>query len=758
MTEIENLADAQERLQAATTFDRNVVVTAGAGTGKTTLLVDRLVHLIMREPEPLEISQIVALTFTNKAANEMKSRLRDRLHSYLDTRLDEEPKDTSRRKAQEEVRSLLTRYHLTKDTVDRRATEALRQFERGEIGTLHSFAATLLRLYPMESGIDPQFAEDDGVRFEGHFEESWTAWLDHELSAQGAREAEWKEVLKKITLTDLRALALALCSETVPLDRLARWSQDQAMPRPLREWRKRIEETAAWLVARHPVEQYQIDRLIHAARAVIREFLARGELEDRGLEAEKDLLAEVEPRIVKSWSDEEFERAKELIRVARRLCQIDEKFARLLVDLLLPFATHCRDAFLKQGWISFDSLLVRARNLVRDHPSVREDLKRHFRAILIDEFQDTDPIQYEILLYLAEATGERARHWREVRLTPGKIFVVGDPKQSIYAFRRADIQAYLEVVKDMIEAQGGLECRLTANFRSHGGILDVVNGVFEHLIHPLEGLQPPYVAIHPPQPNDLAPVSDAKPLPFRKAVIRRVECDEGDMNTEQARRLEAESLARWLEEEVLNRAEVLDREGHRVLATAKDVAILLRKLTDVHHYLEPLRRRGIRYIVDGERRFYAAQEVIDAVNLLRALENPHDRSALVGILRSPIGGLKDTEIYRLHQEGLLDYRSITFKPSEAKAKPLDLVRQLYRTLYQLHEETQKLPVGEAVARIFACVPIRLLAAHSFNGEQAVANLEKVRLQAELMGREGLGTLKDVIGRLQKRVFQIKEEG
>lgn len=758
MTKAENLADAQERLRAATTFDRNVVVTAGAGTGKTTLLVDRLVHLIMREPEPLEITHIVALTFTNKAANEMKSRLRERLHSYLDTRLDQEPTDPWTRKAQEEIRSLLSGYHLTKDKVDHRAREALRQFERGEIGTLHSFAATLLRLYPMEAGIDPQFTEDDGARFERHFEESWTSWLDHELSAQGARHPEWKEALKKSNLMELRALALTLCSETVPLERLAERFHDQTMPRHLLQWLKSMEEKAARLVQTYPVEQYQIDRLIRATLRIVREFLARGALEKGAVEEERELLANSEPRIVKSWNDEEFEHAKELIRIARHLCQIEEPFARLLVDLLLPFATLCRESFIKQGWISFDGLLVRARNLVRDHPSVREDLKRHFKAILIDEFQDTDPIQYEILLYLAETIGAHARHWRDVRLTPGKIFVVGDPKQSIYAFRRADIQAYLEVVKDIIEAQDGIECRLTTNFRSHVAILDVVNGVFQYLIRPMAGLQPPYVAIHPPEPDDLAPTSNAEPPPFRKTVIRRVECDQADMNAEQARRLEAESLARWLEEEVLHRAEVIDREGRRVLATAKDVAILLRKLTDVHLYLEPLRQRGIRYVVEGERHFYAAQEVIDAVNLLRTVENPYDRSALVGILRSPIGGLKDAEIYQIHKAGLLDYRSIASKPSDGKANLLGLVKQLYEILYRLHEETRKLPVGQAVGRIFASVPIRLLAAHSFHGEQVVANLEKVRLVAELLGKEGLGTLRDVIGRLQGRVLQIKEEG
>lgn len=752
------IADARERRQAATTFQRNVVVTAGAGTGKTTLLVERLVNLIMREPEPLQITEIVALTFTNKAANEMKSRLRDRLQAYLDARLDREETDATRRKIQDEIQTLITRYHLSKDKVDARARGALRHVERSEIGTIHSFAATLLRLYPMEAGIDPQFAEDDGARFERHFEESWIGWLDQELSAKSERGDEWKEALKKTTLEEIRAIAFALCSETVPVEELGGLLREHAISREPEQWLNKLAEKGGQLCARHSTGKFQIDRLTRAALAIVQEFLSRGGLEEGKLQEERDLAASAKPGKVKEWTDEEFEQANELIRVARRLCQIDHKLFRRLLDLLLPFVKDCRDHFRTQGWISFDGLLIRARNLVRDHPGVREELKRHFKAILIDEFQDTDPIQYEILLYLCEAAGSQARHWRDVRMTPGKIFVVGDPKQSIYAFRRADIQAYLEVVKDVIEAQDGVECRLTANFRSHAGILDVVNGIFERLMRPLEGLQPPYIAIHPAQPASLAAESNAEPLPFRQVCLRQVAGEEGPLEAEHARRLEAESLARWLEEEVLGKAELFDRDGRKVRAAPKDVAILLRKLTDVHFYLEPLRRRGIRYVVEGERHFYATQEVVDAVNLLRAVENPYDRPALVGLLRSLVGGLKDTEIYELHKAGLLDYRSVASSGDEAQKRLGPLVKDLYDILHRLHSETRKLAVGEAVTHIFANVPIRLLAAASFNAEQAVANLEKVRVQAEAMGREGSGTLKEVISRLQRRVFEIKEEG
>jgi ATP-dependent helicase/nuclease subunit A len=758
LAELAEVDDRPERELAATTFDRNVVVTAGAGTGKTTLLVDRLLHLLMRNPEPLEITEIAALTFTNKAANEMKLRLRERLQSYLGVRLDREAVDKHEEEAQGAIRSFIEIYHLTKDEIDARSREALRHIERSGIGTVHSFAATLLRLYPMEAGLDPQFREDDGAWFERYFEENWAVWLDQELSGQGARREDWKQILRKISLEEMRRFAFSLCSETVQLDRLGHLSPDGGIPQTIREWLEGLEEKAANLLRQHPDGKHQIDKLTGISHRIICEILAHGELVEGVLEEEKAFLAEKEPSPVKAWSGSEFEQARELVRVARRLCQVDEKLTRWLCGLLIPFAERCREGFVNEGFVSFDGLLVRARDLVRDHLPVREELKQQFKAILVDEFQDTDPIQYEILLYLAERIGRRARHWRKVRLTPGKVFVVGDPKQSIYAFRRADIEAYLEVVQEVIKAQNGIECRLTNNFRSHAGLLNVVNGVFTPLIRPRVGLQPSYVPIHSPEPSGADGTIRPNSFPFRNAEIRRVEPEEGTASAVLARGLEGECLARWLAEEVLGKATVLDRDRHPVLVGAKDVAILLRTLTDVHQYLEPLRRRGIRYVVEGERHFYATQEVIDAVNLLRAVENPFDRSALVGLLRSPVGGLKDAEIYQLYRQNLLDYRSMTRLEEGAKKELGPLVKDLYEILGKLHVETRKLPVGEAVSRVFASLPIEILAARSFNGEQAVANLEKVRQLAELMGRQGLGTLKEVIAMLQRRVLDVKEEG
>jgi ATP-dependent helicase/nuclease subunit A len=740
------LPDHRDRMAAAGIFDRNLVVTAGAGTGKTTLLVDRLVHLLLRNPDPLKITEIVALTFTNKAADEIRLRLRLRLQTYRDIRLDRGAADESTAKIQREVEALVALYRLSKDELDGRVHDALRNLERSDIGTIHSFAASLLRLYPLEAGVDPQFHEDDGAAFERLFDEQWELWLDRELSLRGSHAEDWRRVLARWQLHQIKALAKSIAAETVDLKENATGAA--AVAPALRRWLGRLRDKAAALMERHPEDRLN-ERLVRMARDVIGEFLKGGNLpaevkDEFGLLLEKSIN-----RKLKGWPPEDVAEAQEFVRAARGLVRVDGESTAALWRLLAPCAGEFRERFVRDGYLSFDALLVRARDLLRDQPRVRAELKRRYHAILIDEFQDTDPIQYEILLYLAERPGREAKDWRAVKLLPGKIFVVGDPKQSIYAFRRADIEAYLEVVEKIIKAQHGKECRLTTNFRSHAEILDAVNGIFQTLIQAQDVVQPAYIAIHP------APGRLAAPSAMPKVLVRKIVSENEAMDAETARRLEGESLARWLKEEVLEKVALFNARGETVLAQPRDVAILLRKLTDIHDYLEPLRRQGIRYVVEGERHFYAAKEIIDAVNLLRAVENPHDRLALVGVLRSPLGALTDQEIYDLHRQNLLDYRAAE-RPA-AKSLPPNL-KLLYDTLARLHEETRRMATGAAIAHVFATLPVELLAACYFHGEQAVANLQKLAQQAELLGREGWTTLKQAIRELEARVLEVKDEG
>ena len=737
--------DAPERLQAVTTFDRNVVVTAGAGTGKTTLLVERCVNLLMREPAPVPMNELAALTFTNKAANEMKARLRERLEALAgpDPGRPRSPGDAG----QGGTEVLCERYGLTADEVRGRAREALQRMEQSHVGTLHSFAASMLRLYPLESGLEPNFRDGDDRLLDRHFDTCWTRWLDEELSGTGPRTGEWKRILGRFPLARLRELARALCAEDVDMEALRRGGAPDGADSAgglLRAWLRKMDETATDLLTRHP-EQRKIEQAVAVAQRVVRTAAdpAKEPLDDE----ESSLLGGV-PRPPKGWSREDSERARNLIDAARLLARADDAEVNRLCALLAPFVQACRDGFSRSGLATFDGLLVRARDLLRDHPRIREDLKERFRAILVDEFQDTDPLQYEILLWLCEEPAGRAEEWRDVRLAPGKLFVVGDPKQSIYGFRGADMEAYLHVVKEMIEAQQGIECRLTANFRSDARILDAVNGVFENLFEERPGLQPEHIPLYPGRES----ADEEAAAPVR---VRRVTAPGRTLDAEEARRLEARSLARWVHEEVAGgKTFFRDRDGKRVQAQPGHVAYLMRALTNVQTYLEPLRRLGIGYVVEGERDFYAAQEVVDAVNLLRTLDNPHDRVALVGVLRSPLGGHDDVEILALSRRSLLDYRLAEgSRRGELPPGALDL----YQRLLRLHREVRFLEAGGAVDRVFEELPLSVLAASAGSGPQAVANLEKVRLMAREAGADGVGTLKDVAAEFERRVRKAEDE-
>jgi len=729
--------DLAERERAVETSDRNVVVTAGAGTGKTTLLVDRMVHLLLREPRPIAVIDLVALTFTKKAAGEMKTRLRERLGRLRGVRLDREPESDAEREAQEAVVRVVRRTGLSASAIDSRVGGALRDLDRAPIGTIHSFASTLLRLYPLEAGVDPRFQEAEEDRWSEHVTTCWKSWLDRELAAEAPRADLWRRLLTRLDLADIARVAWALCAETVPEDA---FSTPIALPEA-GWWMARSLADVRELAAMHDGTR-KIERQLAAAERVLAG--AAGECSSQIDGGDLALLQADSNQAPTGWAPEEFRRAKDLVALAARAAEIDPEMVELLGRAVQPFAAECRSAFRRAGWLSFDGLLARARDLVRDRPHVRETLKQRFRAVLIDEFQDTDPIQYEILVYLAEERGRSATDWRTVRLEAGKLFIVGDPKQSIYGFRGADIAAYQDVVR-MVLDQGGIQCTLSTNFRSHAGILDAVNDACSRLIVFQAGRQAAYAPIHP---------DGASRLDGPRPQVRVVRSADGVLNAEGARRAEAEHLARWLTDEVLGRVAVTDRGGRTAAARPQDVAILMRALTEVHVLLDALRRRKIPYVVEGERHFFATQEVVDAINLLRAVESPDDRPALVGVLRSPLGGVTDRDLHELAREGWLDYRVVERSSDFPALVPVTL----YRELSALHREVSTRPVGEAVELVFERVPIEILAASGTDGDQAVANIEKVRRVVDTLAAEGARSFRAVIGLLERRVRDETEEG
>ena len=750
MTENPSLPDAQIRRLAATTFDRNVVVVAGAGTGKTTLLVNRFIHTLMREAYPPTITQIVALTFTNKAASEMKSRLREQLVTLAKCG---QCSTTDPIFEAVNVDELREHTKLSQAQISERAVAALQDFDKAQIGTVHSFAAHLLRLNPIESGVDPLFQEDDGSQFEHHFNQEWEFWLDRELGSQGSEHLRWRGILTDLGLPEIRLVALALCNENIDLAELRAQVDRKTLPQSLKDWVEMQSSRVAALLSQYEGgRKRKIESSLGRAQEVFEALLNQG-LDSLTLIKERvnQALNGHFGKLPSGWDEKDFREARRIVSLAKALISVDQRMISELFDLLEPLIRKVRKRFIDEGYITFDGLLARANALLRDHPSVREHLKKEYKALLVDEFQDTDPVQYEIILYLAERVGSWSAEWKEVNLAPGKLFIVGDPKQSIYAFRRADLEAYDQVVQK-IRDSGGIVLELSTNFRSHPRVLDVVNAVFGRVLQPIPNVQPANVHLLS-QPDRVGEVTN----PGVELHIVTKSCDtEKGLDSESATRLEAEQLAHWIKEDLLNNSMLIDTDGRSIPLQPGHIGLLLRKLTQAQDYLDALRRYAIPYVTDGEKHFYRRQEVVDFINLLRAIENPSDSIAMIGLLRSPLGALTDQEIYELSILEGLDYRRPESLESWNSPRA-EGVQRLYRALIDLSlaAPTHSLPTLMDV--MFSRVPVLELAAASLHGDHAVANLLKFRELAEQAADRSHLSLNGFIDVLIDRLAEQRDE-
>ncbi len=614
-------ADQAERDKALES-PRNLAVTAGAGTGKTTLLVSKIVRKVLKEG--VAVDRLLALTFTEKAANELKERVRKKLRE------------------------------LGKD-------EGL---EKAEIGTIHSFCAHVLRRYPIEAGVRPDFEVDEGEAFRRLFEKAWAAFLDRELGASARRPRVWQDLLRVTDLATLEALAEGLCGFGVP-------------------------EPAG------------------DGAATLAKFATAAAREAPDLAAA--LAGDAEPPTKKpkgataAWAS--------ALRLAQDRAKIDDAWVGKAVGLLADFAGEFRRAYVAAGWVSFEAMLGLVRDLLenRTFPDVLDQLRARYDYVLVDEFQDTDPVQGQIIQRLAEG--------KDGKLVPGRLFIVGDAKQSIYSFRGADIQAYHQLV-DRIVAEGGEKAVLSTNFRSHGELLDFVNAVFANVIVEKKPLQPPY--------EPIAPRAGAAPAlegPSLEAILIE------DAKAGESREAEGEAVAEW----------IAARKGFAF----KDVAILFKALTDAETYLDALRARDIPYVVQGEKYFYGTTEVVDFVNLLRAVADPNDKIALAGALRSPYGALTDQELYERRKS--LDYRA----PSDVP---------LFAFLKRWHELAGTLGVAELIDRIFEEAWALEIAQAGYHGEQAAANLLKLRQRAAELEARGGTTLREFLEVARRAVREMEEEG
>ncbi|MDO8689570.1 MAG: UvrD-helicase domain-containing protein [Dehalococcoidia bacterium] len=661
MTEKFPAVDQVHRSRIEESLDENLFVEAGAGTGKTTALVSRVVALIASGRATID--RIAAITFTEAAAAELRDRVRQGLEDKASGPAC--PGDESRRCA-----------------------EASRGMDGAAIQTLHSFAGALLRERPIEAGLPPVFETVEEIEAGLRFEEEWQRWLDEALERNDLAPIFLRALMLGLGLDSLRRVAEAFHANY------------DLLTAPFEMGEEPRREIAGSVVRETP----EIQRLVEFAdngsadplAAHASRIASLGErLRDMGAETDAALA------LLSRWGKLSFSKGrasdwrtdpqsgrnactalKDLLKQLedQRSQELGEARRAALTPLLERVRLFVRDYFeerRRSGVAEFHDLLVWARDLLRDNREARRHFQQRFTHILIDEFQDTDPIQAEIAFFLSSQDADET-DWRRLRLLPGKLFVVGDPKQSIYRFRRADIAA-LEEVRVRLGAGGSVP--LTQNFRSQEPILSWCNAVFSQWMRDGDtAVQASYIPL------------EARWRPGPETAPNGVYWMGGPSEGRAAQRTrqEARAIAAVLANVKAARWQVrADDAGAVRAAQYQDICILLPARTMLRELERALDLAGIPYRVESQSLVLGTQDVRELLNCLRAIDSPADQVALVAALRSSAFGCSDVELLDFVEAGgRLDY----LNPGTTSGP----IAEALEALHKYHQERLWRPPDELI--------------------------------------------------------------
>ena len=625
-------SDGTTLSRIASDLSSNLIVEAGAGTGKTYALVSRLVALIK---DGVRMRDIVAITFTEAAAAELSERIRTRIEQLLDELSPENATDLLARDLSDAARALLS--------------SAVSDLDQATIQTIHSFAAQLLRERPLDAGLPPGWTVLDEIESSQRLADRWESWLERVLGGDMSTPQELADALrfvikKRVGIANWRKVAEAFS-----------------------ENRHRLPEGAAVVeinlhaVAESTLQQLNElvdqcsdrgDRLFEQLMGAVETVEAIGSLVDdpiaaaRALDEGRPVNYSGNVGSARNWSTTPKEVRDEFREIGTGFQGVVRVAAIApILTSLGEFARESEVARKADGVATYDDLLVWARDLLRDNPSARRHLQSRYSHILIDEFQDTDPLQAEIAFHLAAEPDAdvRGRSWETLPLSPGKLFVVGDDKQAIYRFRGADIG-----VAQRVKDGGQLHpLTLTENRRSQGPVLTWVNAVFgEHgLMTESPGVQARYL--------DLVPHDALQREEIRASV--QLFGEQVGLSADQTRALQARHLANIVVAFVSggdSGLHVYDSRLKRVRQAAlSDICILIRSRTGLGILTRGLEDAGVPYRIEGGSLLFDTQEVRDLLNCLRAIDDPSDEVSVVAALRSPAFACSDLALAHWRDAG-----------------------------------------------------------------------------------------------------------
>lgn len=710
MTTIE-LTDEAARQIIQTATEETLFVEAGAGTGKTTQLVGRILALV---DGGTPISQIAAITFTEKAAAELSERVRRQLEEGI-----EQAKDLGRKE---------------------RYAQALRDLDQAAMQTLHSFAMRLLSLYPLEAGLPPRIALRDEVEASLAFDDRWGRFRDRLLDDPAMERVLLRGLTVGLRLADLEGVAEDFNENWDRLENLTL----PAAPEPLLNPERVLDPLRELRTMRRPGVDDALTRRLDGVSSfeaglagLSGRLKAATEPEREGLEIDVLRILARMPELTTStsgrtgnigrkenWGD--IAAARELLGEAEdiRRQMVDGTRSWVLCELLPHLARFVLDGAQERrarGDLEFHDLLVLARDLLRRKSEIRLALHERFPRILIDEFQDTDPLQVELAALLAHSGDAGPVAWDEAATEAGRLFFVGDPKQSIYRFRRADI----ELFKRARGAFSAQHVPLRKNFRCRPGIIDWVNQVSGELFGGF-GAGPDA------RQADWIPLEAGRD-PVSGPVVHMIGGPaEPDALAPEVRKREAETIAAAV---LAAKQENWLGQNERGKKTRfADIAILLPSRTNSPAIEKALAAVGVPTRVESRSLLFAAQEIRDLTNVLAAIDDPTDDVAVVAALRSPAFAVQDGELLEhVNAGGRWDYTQ------ELPAETPEAMREAMTSLASFHDARWLLSIGALVERVIAERRMLELAVSTSRPRETWRRLRFVSEQARALGDSGAVT-------------------
>ncbi len=636
-----NPPDDTARVRISDDLDATLFVEAGAGAGKTSSLVARIVNLVT---SGVPITSIAAITFTEKAAAELRSRTRSRLA----------------------------------DDGGPEALAALDRLDHAPIGTLHSFARRILFDFPIDAGLPPGFSVLDELESGLAFEERWDDLLDRLLDDPDPPGGLIEGGRALVELCEFDGFGLDKGARRMAEDFRSNWDLvhdrvDLADPGPLRIDLDPViaigrlitatpvpgDDTQAGLTAEIGafVDQLASTDSVRTRLEVVAELDRRfghwGDLKQRpGAKGKwKAAFGADGPADLEALQSLEVE----LGVAARKVLEHARRHRRLLLGAVLGrFVLDAAAERAAAGLLEFHDLLVLARRLLAERPGVRRLLHVRYQRLLLDEFQDTDPIQLEIAVRLTAdpddpaqdviaADGAGPPPWRRLTPLPGRLFIVGDPKQSIYRFRRADIAQYLTAADQV----GADRVTLSANFRSTRAVIDFANDVFGRLITFEADAQPAFQPLDACRPDELLGHGTVSVLGVDRHDDLTSRSRTGEMGAADAlREREARDVAATVSAALSEGWPVHDEvDGGLRPCRPGDICVLLPTRISLPSLEAELTRARLAYRAENSSVVYATTEIRHLMMVLRAADDPTDELALVEALRSPLYGCSDVELW-----------------------------------------------------------------------------------------------------------------